>query len=397
MKKICYLCAVLAILWSGTSFGLNGIQLIGVGAVNRGTAGAGVAMPQDSNAIILNPAGMNGVGDRVDLNFTVGFPSTSMDSTVAGGNAAKSKDEGSLLPAATMVKTFMDGKIAAGIGAIFASGFGVDYPTSRLPSALTANAYDNTSRYCLIKIVPAFSYRIIDKLSLGIGMHVNYAFFQGNSSTAAFTQTAGRGRFDPALGIGGSIGVVYDPLDWLSVGATYTSRQYFEKFERYSDLLNASLDLPQQVAVGLAFKPIKGGAIFTDFRWINWGGAGIVGKSPVNGGFGWRDQYVMQTGLQYSFEEHFDVPLTLRTGYNYGRSIISSPVVYANMLVPAVLVHHLTGGLSFNFTKQLGIDLSYTHGFRNTVTDDGTISVGAAGSTLSTKADLFSVQLHLKY
>ncbi|MFH1654118.1 MAG: outer membrane protein transport protein, partial [Pseudomonadota bacterium] len=382
------------IVCSIPAYAANGIQLIGIGAVHRGLGGAGVAKPLDSTAIYLNPAGMNNVGRRFDLNFTMAFPKTAMNTTPAGGNAVKSEDEGSLLPSATLVYTFMDDKIAAGIGAIFSSGFGVDYPASRLPSVLTGNTYDTSDRYGLLKIIPAFSYRILDNLYAGVGVHINYAFLQTNSAVATFTQTTGTGRFDPAIGIGASFGLIYEPLDWLSLGTTYTSRQYFERFRRYKDLLAESLDMPQQVAAGVAVTPIKGGTIMADFRWINWSGIGQLGDSPAAGGFGWRDQYVLGAGLQYNFKDHFDVPVAIRTGYNYGRSPIAPASVYANALVPAVIEHHLSGGISVQLTKNIGLDGSYTRGFKNTVTDNGAIS-GVPGSTLSTQAHFFTLQLNV--
>ena len=49
--------------------------------------GAGVAFPQTSQAIYINPAGMGDVGNRADLTLTVGFSHGKMGTSLApGGN-----------------------------------------------------------------------------------------------------------------------------------------------------------------------------------------------------------------------------------------------------------------------------------------------------------------------
>ncbi len=132
----------------------------------------------------------------------------------------------------------------------------------------------------------------------------------------------------------------------------------------------------------------------TDFRWINWRSIGQIGDSPANGGFGWQDQYVVGAGLQYNFKERFNVPVTLRMGYNYGRSVVPSESAYANMLVPASIEHHLSGGVSVQITKTIGLSGSYTRGFKKAVVDNGTIS-GIAGSRMAASANFFSLQLNI--
>jgi long-chain fatty acid transport protein len=54
--------AVAALLATATVWATDGINLIGVGPVQQGTAGAGVASAKDSTWLILNPAGLTDVG-----------------------------------------------------------------------------------------------------------------------------------------------------------------------------------------------------------------------------------------------------------------------------------------------------------------------------------------------
>lgn len=388
---IAVLCVMMGVVPS--AYALNGIRVIASGSIHRSLGGAGVAKPLDATAIVLNPAGMNAVGHRFDADITVGFPQVSMDTTAAAGNATSSQDEGAILPSTGVVFPFWNNKMAFGLGAFVTSGFGVDYPASRLPTAATANAYDTTTRYGLMKFIPALSYKIRDDLTVGAALHFDYAFFHTDSATATGAQTAGRGRFDPAVGAGGSLGVIYEPYDWLSAGVTYTTRQYFEKFDRYGDLLLGSFDMPQEVTAGVAVSPFDSLWVMGDFRWINWSGVGTLGNTPAAGGFGWRDQYVFMLGTQYNFKDRFNLPVTLRLGYNYARSLIPASAAYSNMLVPGILEHHVTMGLGYEVSKKTSVNVSYTHDFEKTVTATGT----GAGSTLKVKADLASLQLGVAF
>jgi long-chain fatty acid transport protein len=401
IKKIIYfwLLILTGIGFSLPAYALNGIQLIGVGAIHRGLGGAGVARPMDTTALLLNPAGLNSVGNRLDLGFTVGFPSSTMDSSAApAGNAgsanAKSKDDGILLPLASLSYQLND-QWAFGVGTFFTSGFGVDYSVSRLGAA--ANTYDTSTKYGLLKIIPGISYQILDNLTIGVSTHINYSFLQTDLATGAGTETTGRGRFDPALGLGGSLGIIYEPLPWLSTGVAYTSRQYFQKFRRYTDIFPESVDMPQQIAAGLSVKPFDGATVLTDFRWINWNRVGQLGNSPAVGGLGWRDQYVAHAGLQYCFKRALNVPLVLRAGYNFGRSIITPATAYVNALIPGVTEHHVTGGLTYKISKKIAAHASYTRFFKNTVTDNGSIIAIGSGAKLSSETHIFTSQLSVNF
>ena len=175
-KKILSTIAILSVvLVSAQSFALDGIQLIGVGAIHRGLGGSGVARPLDSTSVYLNPAGMNAVGRRFDAMTTVGFPQTSMNTTAALGNNTTSRMEGVILPSTSVVMPFLEDRMAFGVGVFTTSGFGTEYGASRLPSALTGNTYDTSSRYGLIKFIPALSLEVIENLHVGIASHINYA------------------------------------------------------------------------------------------------------------------------------------------------------------------------------------------------------------------------------
>ncbi|HCU24390.1 MAG TPA: hypothetical protein DF383_05170 [Deltaproteobacteria bacterium] len=398
MKKTHNIFLILAFSLVSTSlWASNGLRTISAGPLSLGRGGAGVANNKTSNTILINPAGMNDVGNQADLHFTVAFPNTHMGSSLApAGNPdavnAAGNDDALILPEGSMVLSFKDGKFALGVGAFFSAGFTVDFDVSRFNSAITANRYDRSGRYANLKILPAASYRVLDNLSVGLGLDINYAFFQSDSATLApgFPETAGTNRTDSALGIGGRIGILYKPIKMLSLGLTYVTRQHFQRFDRYSDLIPTGLDLPQEFAFGLSVVPMEGLTVLTDFRWIDWS-SGFIGSDLAAGGLEWRDQYVFAGGVDYNLDPKLGLPIAIRVGYNYGRSPITPKNAFRNLVIPLTIEHHFTTGFSFDLSDHIGMDFAYIHEFGNTVTDNGTGNPAGAGSFVSASANAISI------
>lgn len=369
----------------------NGIQVIGPGPRALSMGGGSVADPATSDtALYLNPAGLPMLDTpyQTDLYFAAAFPTARMGSSLApAGNPdavnVGSTDDAAFFPGGSIVFPFFGSdKFSMGVGAIPSAGFQVEFPVSRFSNAITGNTYDNSGRYGNIKILPGFGYRILDNLSVGGAVDINYAFFETNSATLTpgFPQTAGRSRFDSTLGIGGRIGVLYIPIDMIQIGATYVFRSRFQAFDRYTDLIPTGLDLPRQVDFGVAIKPLKGMKVATDFLWINWSDAGFIGENLALGGAQWRDQYVFKGGLEYDFMAISSVPIAFRLGYNYGRSPITSETAFRNLLIPTVMEHHFTTGLGVTLGEHIVVNAAYIYEFGNTVTDNGTGNPTGAGS-----------------
>lgn len=394
---------VLAVLLCGapSTWALNATQLIGVGAIHRSLAGAGVARPLDSTAVYLNPAGLQRLGPRLDTGFTVVFSDVDMDtSTAPAGNPAAvnvdSNDTPALLPFGSLVLP-LGKRAAVGMGTFITNGFGVDFPVSRL--AAGGNTFDMTGRYGLLRITPAASYKVLDNLWVGGGIQIGIAMLNTDGATAAFTETTGRNRTDQALGISGNFGAIYEPLSWMSLGVTYNSRFFFQQFDRYKDLLSSSLDLPQMVAAGVAVRPLSTDelTLMADFRWINYSQIGIISNDPTAGGFGWRDQYIGIVGVQYDFRPRLHFPVELRMGYNYGRNVITPGAVTANILAGNGIKHHLSAGVGLYPVPNLEMHLSYTRNFRASLVDDGSSVPALAGGRVSGDSNIFSLQFAVHF
>lgn len=397
---VCYLAVFVGLITIPFTAGAsNGIETINSGPTSLALGGAGVAKPMDTSAIRINPAGLGGVANRADLSFNIAFTGARFGSSLApAGNPnavnVPGDEDAAFLPQGSIATHLFSEKLTVGLGAIPTAGFRVDFPESRLNPAITNNLYDRSGEYVNFKIIPSAAYQIMDNLSFGFGLDINVAMLQTDTATLALgaPETMGLNRTDQTLGIGGRVGIIYAPVDMLQIGVMYVTEQFFDTFTRYTDLAPIGVNLPQEVVFGLAFMPFKGATLLTDFKWLNWSGAGFLGSSLAQGGADWRDQYVFAGGFQYDFGEGLDLlPLVLRAGYNYGRSPITPANAFRNLLIPAVIQHHVTAGLGMHLTDHIGLDAYYIHEFRNTVTDNGTGQVIGQGAFISNKAEAFGV------
>ncbi len=373
--------ALLVVIAGPNLWALNGAQLTGFTAINESLGGTGVAAPQDASTLLVNPAGLTELPQLLNLNILVAWPKSQMNSAFnPAAGTVTSNDDPVILPggAFTLPTPYLDEKLFVGIGILPVAGFSLDYPASRGPVAATANVFDTHTFFGLMKIVPAAAYKINDQWSVGLSVHVNHARFATNSITAVGTQTTGRNRMDASFGFGAEVGLLYKPSDFLSAGLSYTTEQWMQDFSRYKDVLLRGNNFPQQANAGLSIKPLDNLLVSTDFRWIQWSGAnGAFGDSVASGGLGWQDQYIGMLGLQYQLFDY----ITLRSGYNYGRSAIPAASLFASQLASPITEHHVGGGIGFKLGEKLAIDFSYLRSLSNTVTDSNAAAAGGGSFT----------------
>ncbi len=402
MKKNIGLVLSVFLLWPLQLMALNGAQLTGFTAINESLGGTGVALPQDTSTLLVNPAGLSQLPRSVDFNILTAFPKSVMDTSAgapAAGNATTaggvtSNDDPVILPGGSFIlpTAWLDNRLSFGMGIIPVAGFSLDYPASR--ATITGNAFDTHTYYGVLKIVEAAAYKINDQWSVGLAVHVNHAQFATNSATTAGTQTTGLDRMDSSFGIGGGVGVLYKPFDFLSAGVSYTTEQWMQDFTRYADVLptGGTVNFPQQANAGISVRPLEKLWVSTDFRWINWPGAnGAFGTSVAGGGLGWQNQFIGMLGVQY---ELLDC-LTLRGGYNYGRSAIPASSIFLSQLASPISEHHVGGGFGFKLNETVRMDFSYLRTLSNTVTQPP--ATAGAGNFTTQSVHQMSSQVGIKF
>ena len=398
----------------------NGDNLMAIGPIARSMGGVGVAAPQDAiSAVFANPAAMcfgpYCPGSEVNFGGTLFMPK--VDATVRAS-------DGSVISAGSDKKVYAIPAIGLsvpiannwrfGLAAYGVSGLGVDYrgnaiETSALPGSggqfpLVQGAYTQLQ---IMKFSPSIAYQVNNNLSLGLGVHIDYANLDLNNGSS----------FN--YGLGAQLGAIYKATDQVTLGATYITPQEVN----HKDVVNfpplgrfdLKLESPQQVGVGVSFEPIKSALLLeVNGRWINWSSA--TGYND----FDWKDQWVLALGAQYKPTKQ----LALRAGYNYANNPVREhnnfvgfngtqnppvtnvqgipfPTYYYETFriigFPAVAKQHIAFGIGYEISNKFAINAGYTHAFKETITESGTSPTSPASTSLSSTLSEDSIEFGLTW
>jgi len=351
------------------SHATEGINLIGIGPVQQGTAGAGVASAKDSTWLILNPAGLTDVDMGVDASFQVFAPVRTVDSTFPGaGNGAGEQEDDSAFVIPSISASFgcCQGENGFfGLGLYGTSGMGVDYSPGTGLGSMT--------EVSVAKMTATYAYKFNDSgLSIGAGPIFVLSRLRTNMDPDGPDPTLppSSGEWDTAYGAGAIIGV-NQHLGRFTVGGSYMSEQFMTEFDEYSVLMPKSFNLPQQLTVGAAFNVLDNLELALDYRWIGWGELDTLGDQ-----WRWDNQNIVKAGVTWGVSD----ALTLRGGISYGKSPIDEDTAMGNALFPAIMETHLACGASYAWEKWAA-HLAYIHALENEITANGKDTGGAGNGT----------------
>jgi long-chain fatty acid transport protein len=374
------------------AFATNGYFGLGYGTKQFGMGGAGVAYPQDSLAAATNPAGMAFVGSRADIGMELFSPKRD-----ASLGASSHVDSGATLFAVPNMGVVLDqGPLAYGVSVYANGGMNSRYSTNLFANSFgPAPAHTGTLGINLAQVIiaPTVTYKVLSNTSVGvsplIGIQSFRAYGLGNFDNPYFSSTPGavtNNGNDWSYGAGVRMGVQSNLTDWLSVGATWSSKIYMSKLNKYRGLFagGGAFDIPSNFAVGLAVKPTPKLVVAFDVQRIMYGQVpaianpgpttaelgGVMSGTPLTTrllgnsqglGFGWRDITVYKFGTAYEVSEH----LTVRAGFDYTDSPIPNDQLLFNILAPGVIKYTGTLGLTYKPTQNQEINLAYMHTARH--------------------------------
>jgi len=404
MRKLALMMAILActLAPAPAAMATNGTNLIAIGPISRAMGGTGIAAPQDAiSAVFSNPAAMcfGPYCPSAEVNFagTLFMPKPDAKITTADGVfKADSQDNVYAIPAIGLSVPL--GETARnwrfGLAAYGVSGLGVDYKDTPIdygtyPGGAPVASGEYTELQ-VMKFAPSVAFQVLPNLSLGLAVHIDYETLDlrdGGSTAYAF-------GFQP--------GIIWKPVDNLSLGLTYISPQKatFDKvadFDQSGFSDDLDLEAPQQVGFGAAYH-FTGIDLLVeaDTKWINWSNADGYDD------FDWDDQWVFGIGAQLQPIQG----LFLRAGYNYGKSPVNehngwdgsfNPVTgmpnsitsvqgkylptyyyetFRTIGFPAVVEHHLTLGVGYQITPTVELNVGYMYAFENNITETGTDPLG---------------------
>ncbi|MBC8206225.1 MAG: outer membrane protein transport protein [Kiritimatiellales bacterium] len=371
MKNKLIIALTLAWIASISAHATEGINLIGIGPIQQGTAGAGVASAKNSTWLILNPAGLTDLERGADASIQYFAPNRTINSGMSGGAGKQTDDSAFFIPSISTSFGCCRGTNGyLGIGIYGTSGMGVDYNQGRVgdlssmgPYGPTApqNQVDQMTELSVAKMTLTYAEKLDNGWSVGGGPVFVLSRLRTDMLNSSYA--AQSGDWDTAVGLGFIIGVNKQINDKLKIGGSYMTEQFMTEFDEYSDLLDGSLNLPQQLTVGLAYNVLTNVEVALDYRWVGWGELDTLGDQ-----FGWENQNIVKAGISWDVNER----LTLRSGISHGNSPIGNgDAAFANALFPAIMETHLAGGLSYQFDS-FRLDIAAVHALEASRYDSAT-------------------------
>ncbi len=413
------LAAFFVLLFMGFASATNGDNLMAIGPIARSMGGVGVAAPQDAiSAVFANPAAMcfgpYCPGSEVNFSGTLFMPKVDATVTTSDGNVINASSDRKVyaIPAIGLSVPITNAW-RFGLAAYGVSGLGVDYRNTSLDGAALPGSggqfplvQGEYTQLQIMKFSPSISYQVNNNLSLGLGVHIDYANLDlRNGSSFNY-------------GIGAQLGVIYKAADMITLGATYVTPQevdYKNVVGTPAGSRDLKLEQPQQVGIGIALEPIRNTLLLeVDGRWINWSSA--TGYDD----FDWKDQWVFAIGAQYKPTKQ----LAFRVGYNYANNPVNEhnnfvgfngtanpPTTFVQGIpfpnyyyetfriigFPAVAKQHVSVGIGYEISNKFALNAGYSHAFKQTISESGTTPTSPVPVTLKSELSEDSIEFGITW
>jgi long-chain fatty acid transport protein len=374
-----------------SAFATNGMNPEGTGVKNRGMGGAGIAMAEETAAIVINPAAVVNVGDRLDVALGVFSPKPrSYDlsgNTNAGGvpgatlNANQESDSNYFLIPFFGMSFPIDAQSAWAVTISANGGMNTDY-ANNFAAGL---GYTGSTGINLAQLFVSGTYGRKLSPDVSVGISAIYAYQQFEAKGLRAFGDFGLSSDDTALtdngtdnadGFGVKIGIQAKLSNSITIGAAYQPKVTMSKFDKYKGLFadQGELDIASTISAGIAWKVNPQMTVAFDYLYIDYGdvtaigntsttiGAKLLGSSD-GPGFGWESINVFKLGMQYASSDK----MTWRVGWNHGDNPIKSSEVSVNFLAPGVITDHLTFGGTYNMDKNSELSFNFVHSFNQSV------------------------------
>ncbi len=376
----------------------EGVFLFGNDVQQLGRAGSGVASPRSAYWSYLNPASMVELNSRIDVSLYNVFPSVEAKPRGVIGNRLDGPLCGdgifNILSGGMIYSLGKYGTVGGGL--YIPSGTGVEYDHSRnIMTRLFQGNKDRRLNYQHFRLVTSYGYELPCGIAVGASLHSSLSRFKTDHLTLKFRPTDGDNEWDEALGIGYGVGV-YKAWERFAVGASYMSRHYTQKMDKYKDLLKYSLDTPQIIQVGAAWKVLKQVELTADYKWLNWKGVPNYGKKMLEGGFNWHDQWAVKLGVEWTINDHWRI----MGGYAHASTPIDDDHLFLSMLVPVTCEDHLTAGFTYALNAHHEFHFVFIYGVPKTIQDTGhgdLLSHLGKGSEVTSNGESFAVGYSYKF
>ena len=370
--------------FASQAYATNGDQMFAMSAGQAAMGGATVAQAQDAVTVLVNPAGMTDLG-MTDVRMDLGFGLLNPPREV---NGQESDSDWYMMPTGAAVFNVND-RLFLGMGLGGISGMGVN--VNDIYPAMGGSQPIVTTKQ-VFRFSPAAAYKVNDALSVGASLNVvnqslSMSFVGGGGTQVDLPQ-------NQQFGFGATVGATYAINPRLKAGLTWVSKTDVSDMEYNTPTGTTSfdMDIPASVAFGLAFKPMPGLLVEADIKRIFFSDVidrvSVTNPQPGMPGvlaFGWDDQTVYSIGVKKEMGK-----MAVSVGYNYGESPIGPEDVNANLGSTAIVEHHLSFGVTRQFSDKVSGTFAYTHAFENELTSN---VVGQPANTITINQNQFNFNI----
>ena len=365
----------------------GGFQIGEMATRSSGMGSAFTAVSDDASAAWHNPAG---------VAFTTGSQiMVGGDAIIAPGadytpNAASKGAGGAPVTVSTNAKsqtffvphayyTYMDesSRLGASISVNAPFGLETEWPNTA-PFATKATF----SRIQMLMVNPSVIFKLSDHFSIAGGF--DYAYVNNVDLNSTLQNMNGNGD-----GWGGNASIMYQD-DKFSLGVTYRSRIKIDingdarakstlvLLGGTTSIATTKVTLPDQVNVGLAYRPDDAWLLSLDVDWVNWktfdainikyGSAGYRGAvstlqglvlAPVTGGTSIPENWNSTVAIRAGIEWKYNPQMRARFGYVFDPTPIEN--VDFSPAIPGNDRHIFSVGYGYDFNSQTTIDLAYAY------------------------------------
>jgi long-chain fatty acid transport protein len=393
MKAKLKLLPLLALVAATNAQATDGYFAHGYGVKSQGMGGVGIALPQDAIAAAANPAGMGLIGDRVDFGVTWFRPQREAELVnTAGGSKAfddtydANDTENFIIPEFGYNRVITP-EVTFGVSVYGNGGMNTDYKKTIPLFGTSPQRMDLAQLF----IAPTATWKITPSNTIGVAVNLAYQRFeikglQNFQAASTSPNNLTNKGYDNSYGAGLHLGWVGQVNDAVTLGATYQSKTYMSKFDKYKGLFaeNGDFDIPETYGAGIAIKATPALTVAADIQRINYSDVDSVGNSINNlfagnqlgtnkgPGFAWKDVTAIKIGTSYAWNES----LTIRAGYNHSSQPIRKSETLFNILAPGVVQDHITFGATYVLPNKSELSLAYMHAFEENVRGSGSIPSG---------------------
>jgi long-chain fatty acid transport protein len=269
-------------------------------AIARGNAF--VATADNPSALYYNPAGITQLEGHHFQAGSLLYLGIYSDHVSPGG--LRTQNEHDVIAAPQLHYTFTpkNSQFSFGLGVFAPFGLGMEWP-DKAPFA----PYGLEGRLNYATLTPVVAWKPLNSLSIAVGPTLNYSDAKLRQSIPAVP----RGEFvfrGDDLAYGFTAGVLYQPCEKVSLGASYlsaTTQDYEGKASTSpspplpsSSRTSARLDFPQIIRGGISYRPTPNWNFELDVDWTDWetvDNLTIKGVStiPLN----WHSSFFYEAGV----------------------------------------------------------------------------------------------------